>query len=306
MMMMIISARYSRFLVDNIQQSWRTGGNDGPPRRADPASLAGHHDQLSIRADELWHRIPLQPKWLLWGHYADQEVLFVVRSGNGWPFQLRWSQNCQMYGVHHPLEGIEIVWLLWICDGCHGWMQVIMFGWQAGKNVTVKSSRGPNSVVLTKSFFNFFNPPHVSDDPSVTPHPVVNDLLLDDYLLAERLRDYIIPRAVLYYTGESVLYDEEESSPSEDEYTTDEDWSIVATVMCLDCKYIRNWYRCHCFLHSSNNQLMVSIVGVPAPVKQLHMIVNRLKSLSFQLNILVDIFILAVFEMFIQNRAVAQ
>jgi len=89
--------------------------------------------------------------------------------------------------------------------------------------VTVKSSRGPNSVVLTKSFFNFFNPPHVSDDPSVTPHPVVNDLLLDDYLLAERLRDYIIPRAVLYYTGESVLYDEEESSPSEDEYTTDED-----------------------------------------------------------------------------------
>jgi len=51
---------------------------------------------------------------------------------------------------------------------------------------------------------------------------------------------------------------------------------------------------------------MVSIVGVPAPVKQLHMIVNRLKSLSFQLNILVDIFILAVFEMFIQNRAVAQ
>ena len=79
----------------------------------------------------------------------------------------------------------------------------------------MKSTRGPNSIVLTKSFFNFFNPPPVSDDPNVTPHPVVNDLLLDDYNLAERLRDYVIPRAVLYYTGESALYDEEESSESE-------------------------------------------------------------------------------------------
>lgn len=85
----------------------------------------------------------------------------------------------------------------------------------------MKSSRGSNSLVLTKSFFNFFNPPPVPDDLSVAPHPVVKDLLLEDYLLAERLRDYVIPRAVLYYTGESALYDED-TSQSEEDYTSDE------------------------------------------------------------------------------------
>ena len=103
------------------------------------------------------------------------------------------------------------------CKGC-------TIHWKAGKNVTVKSSRG-SSVKFNISFFNFFNPPLVSDDPSVMLHPVVNDLLIEDYVLAERLRDYIIPRAVLYYTGEGLAYDVDQrsigSSESDEETETE-------------------------------------------------------------------------------------
>ena len=104
------------------------------------------------------------------------------------------------------------------CVGC-------TIHWKAGKNVTVKTSRG-NGMKYNQSFFNFFNPPLVSDDPSVMLHPVVNDLLVDDYVLAERMRDYIIPRAVLYYTGEGLIYDIDQGSitdsDSEDEETETE------------------------------------------------------------------------------------
>merc|ERR1712045_107950 len=116
-------------------------------------------------------------------------------------------------------EGHEI----FKCKGC-------TINWkEPGKNLTVKTVKKKqkhknkgNVRTITKqvksdSFFNFFDPPPISDDPDADVDPETQDLLTADFEIGHYIRDRIIPRAVLFFTGEALEDDEYDEEEEEDE-----------------------------------------------------------------------------------------
>ncbi|CAF1112805.1 unnamed protein product [Didymodactylos carnosus] len=105
--------------------------------------------------------------------------------------------------------------------------------WKKGKNVTIKmikkrqkhKNRGTVRVVTkevqAESFFNFFNPPTIPDDPEVDIEEDAEQILATDFEIGHMLRDSIIPKAVLYYTGEAG--DDESGGFDEDEDEEDDE-----------------------------------------------------------------------------------
>merc|ERR1712029_1127582 len=115
-------------------------------------------------------------------------------------------------------EGPEI----FKCKGC-------TINCKEGKNLTVKTvkkkqehkSKG-NVRTITKqvkndSFFNFFDPPPVPDDPNADIDPETQDLLTADFEIGHYIRDRIIPRAVLFFTGEALEEDDFDEEDEEEE-----------------------------------------------------------------------------------------
>lgn len=125
-------------------------------------------------------------------------------------------------------EGPEIV----KCNGCK-------IDWKKGKNVTVKTvkkkqkhkasgtTRTISKTVQSDSFFNFFNPPTPPDDEEMDED--TEALLAADFEIGHFIRERIVPRAVLYFTGEALENDdeyedgEEEEGAEEGEYDEDGD-----------------------------------------------------------------------------------
>merc|ERR1719339_306500 len=116
-------------------------------------------------------------------------------------------------------EGPEI----FKCKGCS-------IDWKKGKNVTVKTikkkqkhkSRGAvrtiTKTVQNDSFFNFFNPPPVPEDPNEEMDEDTQALLTADFEIGHYIRERIVPRAVLFYTGEALDdedFEEEEGEEGE-------------------------------------------------------------------------------------------
>merc|ERR1712107_623283 len=112
-------------------------------------------------------------------------------------------------------EGPEI----FKCTGCP-------IDWQKGKNLTVKqvkkkqkhkskgSVRTITKQVKADSFFNFFDPPAVPDDPNAEVDEDTQALLTADFEIGHYIRERIVPRAVLFFTGEAL---EDESDVEEEE-----------------------------------------------------------------------------------------
>lgn len=104
-------------------------------------------------------------------------------------------------------EGPEI----YKCTGCN-------INWLPGKNVTVKTikkkqkhkARGAVRTITKQvpndSFFNFFNPPLAADESKMDEDSQA--ILATDFEIGHFLRARIIPKAVLYYTGDIVDDDE--------------------------------------------------------------------------------------------------
>eukprot|EP01023_Acetabularia_acetabulum_P008319 TRINITY_DN1360_c0_g1_i2.p1 TRINITY_DN1360_c0_g1~~TRINITY_DN1360_c0_g1_i2.p1 ORF type:complete len:197 (-),score=47.25 TRINITY_DN1360_c0_g1_i2:212-802(-) len=96
--------------------------------------------------------------------------------------------------------------------------------WKEGKDVTKKvmrrkvkqgqAVRGPvTKVVKADSFFSFFDPPTLPEDPEeLEPEKLeeIQTTLESDYEVGATIREKIIPMAVLYYTGEARQLEEEE------------------------------------------------------------------------------------------------
>jgi len=116
-------------------------------------------------------------------------------------------------------EGPEIV----DCDGC-------AIDWKKGKNVTVKTikkkqkHKGRGTVrTITKqvpndSFFNFFSPLKASGDGESLDEDS-EFTLASDFEIGHFFRERIVPRAVLYFTGEAIEDDDnfEEGEEGEEE-----------------------------------------------------------------------------------------
>ncbi|TMS37569.1 hypothetical protein L596_004472 [Steinernema carpocapsae] len=97
--------------------------------------------------------------------------------------------------------------------------------WKDGKNITkkvikkkLKKGTGAGKFVTksvkTDSFFNFFDPTVTSIHDGEDEES--QDLMRADFELGQLFRDQIIPRAVLYYTGEAIDDDQFDDFDEED------------------------------------------------------------------------------------------
>jgi hypothetical protein len=93
--------------------------------------------------------------------------------------------------------------------------------WADGKNITKKvvkkkQKKGPNAgrfltkTIKAESFFNFFEPPQPEENKNEEEEedPEVAELARADFEIGQVLRDHIIPRAVLFVTGEADINDD--------------------------------------------------------------------------------------------------
>nr|XP_054761554.1 nucleosome assembly protein 1-like 1 [Lytechinus pictus] len=118
-------------------------------------------------------------------------------------------------GDPFSFEGPEIVG----SQGCE-------IDWKKNKNVTVKvikkkqkhkgrgTTRLVTKTVQTDSFFNFFNPPKATEEEV---DEETEALLSADFEIGHLIRERIIPRAVLYFTGEAIEDDEFEEEQDDDD-----------------------------------------------------------------------------------------
>lgn len=118
-------------------------------------------------------------------------------------------------------EGPEIV----KCTGCK-------IDWKPSKNVTVKlvkktqkhkgrgTKRTVTKTVQNDSFFNFFSPPSVPEEGEMDDD--TETMLSTDFEIGHYIRERIVNRAVLYFTGEA-LEDEEDFEDDEGEEEEEDD-----------------------------------------------------------------------------------
>lgn len=122
-------------------------------------------------------------------------------------------------------EGPEI----YKCRGC-------LINWNKGKNVTLKTvkkkqkhkSRGVvrtvTKTVQNDSFFNFFTPTTIPEDvDGGEVDEETRNLLTSDFEIGHYIRERIIPRAVLYFTGEGIEEEEDYEEEEDDEEEEEED-----------------------------------------------------------------------------------
>ncbi|KAJ9157101.1 NAP-domain-containing protein [Coniochaeta hoffmannii] len=108
--------------------------------------------------------------------------------------------------------------------------------WKAGKDLTVrieqKKQRNKNTkqtrivkkTVPTESFFNFFSPPKApteeDDDDAASD---IEERLELDYQLGEDIKEKLIPRAIDWFTGEALAYEEIDEEDFEGEFDEEDD-----------------------------------------------------------------------------------
>ncbi|PIK53664.1 nucleosome assembly protein [Apostichopus japonicus] len=126
-------------------------------------------------------------------------------------------------GDPFSFEGPEIVG----AKGCK-------IDWKKGKDVTVKivkkkqkhkgrgTTRQVTKTVTNDSFFNFFKPPEIPEDEADLDDET-EALLSADFEIGHMIRERIVPRAVLYFTGEAIEDDDEYEEEGEEEEGEGED-----------------------------------------------------------------------------------
>lgn len=177
-------------------------------------------------------------------HLLDIKVIFLKSNPMGFVLEFHFAPNEYFSNsvltkeyemkcvpdVSDPFsfEGPEI----YKCKGC-------TIDWKKGKNVTVKTikkkqkhkSRGSvrtvTKTVQNDSFFNFFTPPCMPEDPEAEVDEDTQALLTSDFEIGHYIRERIVPRAVLYYTGEALEdedeFEEEEGEEGEEEEDDEEE-----------------------------------------------------------------------------------
>ncbi|KAJ4424609.1 histone chaperone [Gnomoniopsis sp. IMI 355080] len=110
--------------------------------------------------------------------------------------------------------------------------------WKEGKDLTVrieqKKQRNKNTkqtrivkkTVPTESFFNFFSPPKAPSEDDDDAASDIEERLELDYQLGEDIKEKLIPRAIDWFTGEALAFeemDEDDFEEDDDEFDEDDD-----------------------------------------------------------------------------------
>ncbi|KAI4548587.1 hypothetical protein MG293_000917 [Ovis ammon polii] len=121
------------------------------------------------------------------------------------------------------------------CTGCQ-------IDWKKGKNVTLKTikkkqkHKGRGTVrtvtktVSNDSFFNFFAPPEVPESGDLDDDSEA--ILAADFEIGHFLRERIIPRSVLYFTGEAIEDDDDDYDEEGDEADEIIDFLAMLALHC--------------------------------------------------------------------------
>lgn len=99
-------------------------------------------------------------------------------------------------------------------------------------NIDTKQTRVVRKTVPCESFFNFFNPPKAPTEEDEGNTEIEERLELD-YQLGEDIKEKLIPRAVDWFTGEALQYEQgiddfdegdfEDEDDEEDDLSDDRD-----------------------------------------------------------------------------------
>ena len=85
-----------------------------------------------------------------------------------------------------------------------------------------KQTRVVKKTVPTDSFFNFFNPPSAPKDDEDASSDVEERLELD-YQLGEDIKEKLIPRAIDWFTGEALQFEELDDDLDEGDFEDEDD-----------------------------------------------------------------------------------
>lgn len=100
----------------------------------------------------------------------------------------------------------------------------VRFETKKQRNKNTKQTRVVKKSIPVESFFNFFKPPAVPDDDSNDVASDIDERLELDYQIGEDIKEKLIPRAVDWFTGAALDYEElDESMDGEDFEGYDDD-----------------------------------------------------------------------------------
>ncbi|ROT40888.1 NAP-domain-containing protein, partial [Sodiomyces alkalinus F11] len=91
------------------------------------------------------------------------------------------------------------------------------------RNKTTKQTRIVTKTVPTESFFNFFSPPAAPTDDDDDAASDIEERLELDYQLGEDIKEKLIPRAIDWFTGEALAFEELDDDELEGEYDDEDD-----------------------------------------------------------------------------------
>ncbi|CZR58923.1 probable nucleosome assembly protein [Phialocephala subalpina] len=108
--------------------------------------------------------------------------------------------------------------------------------WKTGKDLTVrveskkqrnkntKQTRVVKKTVPTESFFNFFSPPKApTDEDDDDAASDIEERLELDYQLGEDIKEKLIPRAIDWFTGEALQFEELDEDMEEGDFEDEDD-----------------------------------------------------------------------------------
>lgn len=87
-----------------------------------------------------------------------------------------------------------------------------------------KQTRVVKKTVPTESFFNFFSPPKApTDDDDDDLASDIEERLELDYQLGEDIKEKLIPRAIDWFTGEALQFEELDDDMEEGDFEDEDD-----------------------------------------------------------------------------------
>lgn len=86
-----------------------------------------------------------------------------------------------------------------------------------------KQTRIVKKTVPCESFFNFFSPPKAPDDEDEDAASDIEERLELDYTLGEDMKEKLIPRAIDWFTGEALQFEDEIEEDIEGDFEDEDD-----------------------------------------------------------------------------------
>src|SRR5580698_4429328 len=84
--------------------------------------------------------------------------------------------------------------------------------------IDTKQTRVVKKTVPTESFFNFFSPPKAPTEDEDDASSDIEERLELDYQLGEDIKEKLIPRAIDWFTGEALQFEELDDDLEEGEF----------------------------------------------------------------------------------------